>query len=169
MGWVYCGSQQANRLTKTVSRSEVSMTTDTAANEALAHRWHMDIFYAGKLEVADEILGPNFVFHMPNQDVRGAEGTKQLATAFRTAFPDLQITHEDAVAAGNNVAIRWTARGAHRGDFNGVPPTGKAIQLRGMDFRHLENGKIAEAWIDYNVFEILQQMGAVPGPGSAGR
>ena len=148
------------------------MATDAAgaaANEALAHRWHMDIFHAGKLEVADEILGPGFVFHMPNTDVAGVDGTKQLATAFRTAFPDLRITHEDAVAAGNRVAIRWTARGTHRGDFQGVPPSGKAIQLRGADFYRIEHGKIAEAWIDYNVFEILQQMGALPAPGQPSR
>ena len=138
---------------------------EVGANEALAHRWHMEIFHAGRLETADEILGPGFVFHMPNQDVRGVEGTKALANAFRTAFPDLRISHEDAVAAGNRVAIRWTATGTHRGDFNGVAPTGKQISLRGIDFYRIEDGKIAEAWIDYNVLEILQQMGAVPPPG----
>jgi steroid delta-isomerase-like uncharacterized protein len=140
---------------------------DTAANEALAHRWHMDLFQAGKLEAADEILAPEFVFHMPAQDVRGPEESRQLAIAFRTAFPDLQIAHEDAVAAGDKVAIRWTARATHRGDFQGVPPTGKTIKMRGIDFFHLRGGKIAEAWIDFDVLGMLQQMGAVAAPGAS--
>jgi hypothetical protein len=50
-------------------------------------------------------VGSDFVFHMPDQDIRGPEEAKQLATAMRTAFPDLQIVHEDVVAAGNKVAV----------------------------------------------------------------
>lgn len=138
------------------------MTTDVAANEALAHRWHMEIFHAGRLETADEILAPGFVFHMPDQDVHGAEGAKQLATALRVAFPDMQITHEDTIAAGEKVAIRWTVRGTHRGDFRGVPATGKPMRSSGIDLYHLRDGKIVEAWLTWDLHGMLQQIGAVP-------
>jgi steroid delta-isomerase-like uncharacterized protein len=140
------------------------MGTEATANEALARRWHMDIFNAGNLDVADEILGPGFVFHLPDQDIRGAEEVKQLATLFRTAFPDVRITHEDVIAAGNKVAIRWTARGTHQGEYLPpwrVPPTGKEIRLQGIDWYHIANGKIEEAWIQLDEVGLLQQMGAV--------
>lgn len=93
------------------------MAVETKENEAVARRWHMDIFVAGKLDVADEILGPSFVFHMPDKDIRGPAETKQLATVYRAAFPDLQITHKDVVTSGDKVVIRWTARGTHRGPY----------------------------------------------------
>jgi steroid delta-isomerase-like uncharacterized protein len=135
---------------------------DTAANEALAHRWHMEIFHEGKLEVADEILAPDFVFHMPGQDVEGAEGAKQLATELRRAFPEGPIVHEDTVAAGDKVAIRWTAHVRHQGEFLGIAATGAEVDLRGIDIFHLRDGKIAEAWIEWDLLGILQRIGAVP-------
>ena len=84
--------------------------SDTAANEAVAHRWHMELFVAGNLDVADEILAPEFAFHAPRMDGKGAEAAKQLATGYRATFADLTIEHVDTVAAGDKVAIRWTSR-----------------------------------------------------------
>jgi steroid delta-isomerase-like uncharacterized protein len=140
--------------------------SDAAVNEAVAHRWHMELFQEGKLEVAEEILLPDFVFHTPLEDGKGVEAARQLATDFRAVFPDLTITHEDTVAAGDKVAIRWTARGTHHGELLGVPATGKEIGSGGIDIFHLRDGKVAEVWIEWNVLSHLQQMGAavVPGP-----
>jgi steroid delta-isomerase-like uncharacterized protein len=147
------------------------VTAEASANEAVARRWHMEIFN-GKPEVADEILGPGFVFHMPEQDIHGPEETKYLASALGTAFPDLQFTHEDMVSSGNKVAIRWTARGTHRGTYPPpweVPATGNEIRLRGVDWFHIADGKIAEAWLETNELGVLQQIGAVGGAGEAGQ
>lgn len=135
--------------------------SDAAANEVLAHRWHMELFQDGKLDVAEEILTPDFVFHTPLEDGKGAEGARQLATEMRAIFPDMMITHEDTVAAGDKVAIRWTSRGTHQGDFLDVPATGKEIHSRGIDIFHLRDGKIAEVWIEWNLLSDLRQMGAV--------
>ncbi len=146
------------------------MTADT--NEAVARRWHMDLFEAGKLDVVDEILAPDFVFHLPDQDVRGPEETRQLASAIREAYPDFRITHEDAVASGDTVAIRWTARGTHRGTYPAapdweVPPTGREIRMQGIDWYRMAGGKIAEAWIAVDDLGVLRQMGVVS-PGQTG-
>jgi steroid delta-isomerase-like uncharacterized protein len=157
-----CSASQSVRKAKWMGG--MMATAEATENEALAHRWHMEIFNEGKLEVADEILGSEFVFHMPEQDIRGPEESKQLASALRAAFPDFQITHEDVVSSGNKVAIRWTARGTHRGTYPPpyqVPATGKEIRMRGIDFYHIANGKIAEAWIDLNEAAVLHQMGAL--------
>ena len=78
----------------------------SAENEALAQRFHREIFQAGNLAVADEILAPDFVMHAPGfpaELTHGPEGMKRLATATRTAFPDLQTTDEDTIAQGDKV------------------------------------------------------------------
>src|SRR3954467_2507269 len=106
---------------------------DTAANEAVAHRWHMELFVAGKLNAADEILAPGFAFHVPRGEGEGADAAKQLAGSYRAAFGDLAIEHVDTLAAGDKVAIRWTAQATHQGDFLGVPATGKQLQMHGLD------------------------------------
>jgi hypothetical protein len=57
--------------------------SDAAVNEVVAHRWHMELFQEGKLDVAEEILLPDFVFHTPLEDGKGVEAARQLATDFR--------------------------------------------------------------------------------------
>ena len=136
--------------------------SDTAANEAVAHRWHIDLFQAGNLDVADEILAPGFAFHAPGVEGEGVDAAKQLATAYRATFADLTIEHVDTVAAGDKVAIRWTSRSTHQGDFLGVPATGTMLQGHGIDIFHLRDGKIAEVWIEWDVLGALQQMGLWP-------
>ncbi len=138
------------------------------ATEVLAHRWHMDLFQAGNLEVADEILTPDFVAHVNGQEFRGVDGAKQLATVLRTAFPDLQITHHEALVAGNRATIRWTSDSTHQGEYFGVPPSGKRIHLEGLDLFHLQDGKITEVWIEYDNLSALQQMGAIAQPRQVG-
>ncbi len=139
------------------------------ATEVLAHRWHMDLVQAGNLAVADEILTSDFIAHVNGQEVRGVDGAKQLATMLRTAFPDLAITHHEAIVAGNRVAIRWSSESTHQGAYLGVPPSGKPIHLEGLDLLHLQDGKIAEVWIAYDNRSALQQMGALAEPGEATR
>ena len=136
--------------------------------EALAHRWHMDLTQKGNLAAADEILTSDFVSHVNGQDMPGVEGAKQLATALRTAFPDLRITHHEAIVSGNRVAIRWTSDATHQGDYFGVPPTGKQVHVEGLDLFHIRDGKIAEVWIVFDNLSVMQQMGAVPQPQQAG-
>jgi steroid delta-isomerase-like uncharacterized protein len=141
--------------------------SDTAANEAIAHRWHMDLFQAGNLDVADEIFASGFAFHTPLQDGEGTDAAKQLARALRAAFADLAIEHVDTVAAGDKVAIRWTVRATHQGDFSGVPATGAKLQMRGIDIFHLRDGKIVEAWIEWDLLGTLRQMGVISWPPQA--
>ncbi len=138
------------------------MTPEAA--EALAHRWHMDLFQAGNLEVAGEILTPDFVAHVNGQEHRGVEGARQLATAIRTAFPDIRISHHEAIVSGNRVALRWTSDGTQHGDYLWVQPTGRRIHFEGLDLIHLRDGKIAEVWTEYDNLSVLQQVGAMPLP-----
>ena len=136
-----------------------------AANEALAQRFHRDIFQAGNLAVADEILAPDFVMHAPGLPAalaHGPEGMKRLATATRMAFPDLQTTDEDTIAQGDRVVIRWTFRATHQGEFHGIPPTGTQVTFGGIDIFRVAGGKLVELWAEADNLGLLQQLGAIP-------
>jgi steroid delta-isomerase-like uncharacterized protein len=122
-------------------------------NETLALRYHNDIFQKGRLEVADEILSPNFVLHnpiLPEELRKGPEGTKKYASTVIAAVPDRKLVHDDILAKGDKVLFRWTLSGTNTGPLFGNPPTGKAYVATGFDLFRISNGKIAEMWQQYN-------------------
>jgi steroid delta-isomerase-like uncharacterized protein len=122
-------------------------------NESLAVRYHIDIFQKGKLEVADEILSPDFVLHNPilPEDLRnGPEGTKRYASALIAAVPDRKLIQDDILAKGDKVLIRWTNSGTNTGPLFGNPPTGQEYIATGMDLFRISNGKIKKLWQQYN-------------------
>src|SRR5215212_10139847 len=104
-------------------------------NKEKARRFMEEGFGQGKTELLDEVLHSDFVCYDPNSeagDVRGVQTMKQEIEYFRSAVPDLSYTVEDQVAEGDEVVTRWTAKGTHQGDFFGVAPTGKHIEMSGI-------------------------------------
>lgn len=81
---------------------------------------------------------------------------------FSASFPDLKHTVDEIIAEGDTVAARWTVRGTHRGEFQGIPASGKQVNLSGITVHHLKDGKIRETWLSFDNMEVLQQIGAVP-------
>ena len=140
-------------------------------NKALADRFHMDIFQEGNLDAADEILSADFLWHGalgPGEDQRGPEPAKQVASGVIAAFPDRRITHEDTIAEGDKVLIRWALSGTQEGEVQGIPPTGRPVTLTGFDLFRIEGGKIAEMWQEADRLGMMQQLGVIPEPGQGG-
>lgn len=139
---------------------------------ALAHRYHMDLFTKGDLSVADEILTPDFINHgagIPPELAKGPEGAKHFAQAIRTGFGnDVKISHDEVIVQGDRVVIRWTSWGTHKGDLLGNPATDKPVKITGIDIFRVQNGKLAELWQNWDQLQMLQQIGAIPEPQSAG-
>ncbi len=133
-------------------------------NKALARRSLEEIWNKGNLAVADELIAPNHVAHDPANPNAGSgpEATKQQASMYRTAFPDLQITIDDQVAEGDQVVTRWTARGTHRGDLMGIAPTGKQMTVTGINITRIAGGKAQEDWTNWDTIGMMQQLGVVP-------
>jgi steroid delta-isomerase-like uncharacterized protein len=80
---------------------------------------------------------------------------------FFDAFPDLNVTVEDEIAEGDKVVTRWTIRGTHKGDLEGMAPTGKQIVLQGITIHRIEGDKIVEEWERYDNLGLMQQLGVV--------
>jgi steroid delta-isomerase-like uncharacterized protein len=88
--------------------------------------------------------------------------TQQFFAVFWTAFPDLSAKIEEIVAEGDKVAIRVINTGTHKGDFQGISPTGKEVSFEGRDFITLRDGKIVEQQAGVDMMELMQQIGAIP-------
>jgi len=138
---------------------------EAAMNKDLVHRYHVDVWDEGHLDHAGQYLGAGFTSHAtvttlpPGQQV----GPDFLAQ-FRIGFPDLR-SHEDALLGdGDLIAIRWTITGTHTGTFFGVAPTGRAIQVAGMDLLRVADGKLVEHWggVGDQMDDFLSQIGAQP-------
>jgi steroid delta-isomerase-like uncharacterized protein len=133
-------------------------------NKAIVRRLFAELWNNGKLSVADEIFTPNYEHHDSSTPDfgRGPDSEKKRATLYRTAFPDLHLTIEDVIAEGETVMTRWSCRGTHKGDLNGIAPTGKQITLYGVTVARISNGKMAEGFVSWDALGLMQQLGVVP-------
>ncbi|HET7037474.1 MAG TPA: ester cyclase [Thermomicrobiaceae bacterium] len=144
----------------------MSAVTATEANKAIARRFLDEAFNQGRLEVIDEIIAPDAVDHDPAPgQAPGAAGVRQAVSMFRAAFPDLRIELHDQVAQGDLVCNRWTIHGTHQGELMGIPPTGKRVQVPGIDIVRVAQGKLVEHWATLDQVGMLQQLGVMPAPG----
>ena len=120
------------------------MTTE--ANKDLARRW-FEALNAGDVYGALQYRAPNFVDHsLPPEVPPGPEGTGELLETYLEAFPDLRITIEDVLAERDMVAVIWTARATHTGEYQCHAPTGRHVTVRGVDAWRFANGKMVEHW-----------------------
>jgi steroid delta-isomerase-like uncharacterized protein len=141
----------------------------TEQNKALFRRMVEEIFNRGNMSLADEFIAPDFVEHeeLPPGIPPGREGVKQLTAMLRSAFPDFKATIDDMIAEGDKVVVRMTWRGTHKGEFMGIPPTGKSVSFGVIDIVRFAGDKFAEHWGLMDSMSMMQQLGAVPAPGVA--
>ena len=142
----------------------------TEENKALLRRSVEEVFSAqGDIDVADEIFAPDYIGHNPTdpQDVRGPEGAKELASIYRSAFPDVRLSIEEQVAEEDRVVTRWIASGTHQGELMGIAPSGNRVTVSGTSIERIVNGKIEETWDNYDALGMMQQIGAIPSPEEA--
>jgi len=123
-----------------------------------------EIFGAGNYELAHELVAADAVGHDPArpEPTAGPDGLIESARGYRDAFPDLKVTANQVIADGDHVAVRWTARGTHKGELFGIAATGKEATVTGITIDRWADGKIAESWTNWDTLGLLQQLGAVP-------
>ena len=139
-------------------------------NKAIVQRILKEFWIDGNVAVLDELLASDCINHeQSSPELRGKQACEQWANDVRLVnrqgFPDFDITLEDIVAEGDKVVKRWAFEGTHSGEFAGIPPTGKKITMRGITLYRLAQGRISEMYWNYDVFGLLQQLGAIPAPG----
>lgn len=134
------------------------MTKD--ANLAATERWGAEVASAGNYDALDEILAPNFVDHDPAPDQGpGIDGLKGFFRTMRSAFPDLKAEPVEVVATDDHVAMRYTISGTHRGEFQGVAPTGRSFEVAALQLARFENGRCVERWGSTDELGMMKQLG----------
>ena len=119
---------------------------------------------SGDYSAFSEVVAPDVVDHDPAPGQGpGPEGYAGFFTQLRSAFPDMQVAVEQLVADDENVAFAYTLTGTHQGEFQGVAPTGRRIEARGMQISRFRDGKMVERWGSSDELGILKQCGAAPG------
>lgn len=135
----------------------------SAPNKALVRRYVEDVLNKGNTALTDELIAQSFIGHDPvGPDVHGPDGVKQRNAMYHNAFPDLQYTVEEMIAENDIVVWRWTAHGTHMGEILGIAPTRKQATTTGTMTCHIANGKLQEAWINWDALGLLRQLGGVP-------
>ena len=134
-------------------------------------RYFIDEWNKGDVEalndVIEETVDPDFVNHSAAtlEDAWGQDGVKNVFGSFRSAFPDGRTTIEDLVAEGDKVVTRWTFRGTHRAGFVGLAPTGRRVEMTGINIDRIANGRFVERWYEMDRLGLMRQLGASPDRG----
>lgn len=148
----------------------------TEKNKDLNRRLVDEVINRGSSSVLDELVAENIVDHaveslrpppggLPNTGSssplypKGREGVRQFFADWRRAFPDLRYTIVDTIAEGDKVVSRAYWEGTHKGDFMGMPPTGKRVRVDEIDIARFADGKIVEHWGSTDVMGLMQQLG----------
>jgi steroid delta-isomerase-like uncharacterized protein len=117
----------------------------------------------GKLELIDEFCADGFIDHDPLLGEADRAALKARITTYRAAFPDLQFTIEEIFAAGDRVVARWSAEGTFENELMGLAPTGeKGNPVGGIAIDRFEDGKLVEAWTQWDTLRFMKDLGAVP-------
>lgn len=119
---------------------------------------------SGDVSAADKAFAPDCVIHIngsPDPNLR-LDAFKQMIAGLLSAFPDLRLTVEDQIVAGDKVATRWSAEGTNTGALGPVPATGHRIRIAGLILDRVVDGKVVERWEQWDQMGMLQQLGLVP-------
>jgi steroid delta-isomerase-like uncharacterized protein len=134
----------------------------TEKNKAIQHRFQ-DMWNKGDFSIIEKIFDKDFLNH--SVDAKGFDAIRQFVTIYRKAFPDVKFTIEEQIAEGDKSVMRYTITGTHKGEFQGIEPTGKSIKITGIAIHRITAGKIVEIWANWDALGLMQQLGAVSMPG----
>ena len=131
-------------------------------NRALVDRYYEDIWNAGNVAAADEVLSSTFTFYPPDapEGLRGRATYKSYVELHRGTLPDLRITVTDVLAEGDRLAVRWTAQGTHQGAYGSVAPTGAEVIVRGMDLVDIAGARIVALHSFFDLLTVVRQVRA---------
>jgi steroid delta-isomerase-like uncharacterized protein len=128
-----------------------------------AYQTVVDGIRSGDLSRLEEVVDRNVRDHNPDPNQKqGLDGLIEFFSSLGTAFPNMEIVVEDLIAEGDRVVGRVIFRGTHSGEFQGMPPTGKQLEMQVVDIMRIEEGKIVERWGVADNLAMMQQLGMAP-------
>lgn len=148
--------------------TQPSDATSVEGNKGVSRRW-IEAFNERDDAAEADVRTQDYVAYAPvslEPTPLDSEAWTRFLSGFVEAFPDLQLTVEDAVGEGDLVAQRIHFAGTHTGEFQGLPPTHRKVAFSGLELNRFVDGRVAEHWFQMDSLTLLQQLGlfVVPGP-----
>ena len=132
-------------------------------NKQLVRRWFEEVWNKRRADAIDEMFDANGIAHGladdPASAIKGPTDFKPFHKVFCEAFPNMVIVVEDLVAEGDKVAARCSVRAKHDGEFMGKSATQSPVDFTGITIVRIDNGKIVEAWNNFDFMTLHQQVG----------
>ncbi len=144
------------------TRGWTAMSVDT--NKALARRIYNEVINDRNLDLIDELMSPDFVDYenLPGVPNRGPAAARAGMAMLMEAFSDLRFTENDLIAEGDKVAARVTMTGTHTGEFMGIPPTSKSVDIQVIDILEFRDGLATAHWGSMDQAAMMEQLGLAP-------
>lgn len=121
-----------------------------------------ELWNAGNYRLIPELFAPDYIHYDPNYpEIHDLASYKKWLMTIQTAFPDLQITFHDVLESDTKLALRWTVRGTHLGEYHGLPASRQMMMFTGMSMYHLVDGKIARGWVNYDTVGMMRHLGVL--------
>ena len=134
-------------------------------NKELLRRWFEEVWNNGRSEAIEELFAEDGVAHglgnVTGNELRGPQDFRPFHQNFREAFPNIYVSVEDMIAEGDKVVARCLVRGRHLGDSLGFAATEKPVEFTGIAIVRIKDGKIVEAWNNFDFMSLYQQLGAI--------
>ena len=132
-------------------------------NVEVARKWFGELWSQGNLEIAYEIIDPDYAPEWVQIDATGPEQIQHEVKYFRSVFPDLVYEIIGIVEHGNEVWVRYRGTGTNRGSAWGFDPTQKKVSFDGATILTFNSeGKISDRWGAFCLFDIMSDLGLVP-------
>ena len=143
----------------------MSSANNLEQNKALIRRWFKEVWNDGRADAIPEMFAADGIAHGLSDDasspLRGPAGFVPFHGQFRGAFPNIEVVVEDQIAEGDLVATRCSVRGKHTGDHLGFAATDSPVDFTGMTITRIKDGKIVEAWNNFDFMKMYRQLGAI--------
>jgi predicted ester cyclase len=140
-----------------------SRPTPEEENRDLVRAYYEAVYDRRELDRLEVFLAPDFVSAGPGGRMERDAHATALAASL-AAMPDLRLTIEEQIAAGDAVVTRWSATGTQRGPLFGISPTDRAVSATAIHIHHLRGGLIVDQWEQFDTLGVLGQLGLVPRP-----
>lgn len=140
------------------------MSTKKLENNKKIARQSFEALTDGNYHLLEKITDiKKFKMHFPgDKHPLNYEESVNMNKEYNTAFPDAKVSIEKQIAEGDYVATTVTFSGTNKGEFQGMPATGKKMKIPAMILQRIEDDKIVEEWDEFDAVGMLQQIGAIP-------
>lgn len=136
---------------------------DSQRNKATARRVFEERLTQGNVSADTELFTADFQVHV-GPVTAGLKEDQVAVQGWKAAIPDLKATVHDVIAEGDRVVVRWSAKGTNTGTGNGLPATGKSLEVGGFALFRMVDGRVAESWGMFDTMGLFRQLGLIENP-----